>query len=110
MNVLFQNYVSPNVLMLITPFILVVIGFLIEKYYVARVAMFTNAIALYVFYYPIDMPTILGIIVNSAVVIGIIGGFTRLFKISMNDDFYTIAKIVSSTATGILLITGLFFV
>jgi hypothetical protein len=107
MNVIFQSLISENALRFITPFLLVIIGIVVETRYVNRVAMFTNAAALYIFYHPINMSYGLGVFVNFAILIGIVGGVTRILKISLFAAFYQIAWIISSVVTGILLLYGL---
>ena len=84
-----------------------IIGIIIEKKYVSRIAMFTNASALYIFYQSLNMSLILGIIVNSIIVIVLIGGISRFMKSSLPAQFYKVGWVASSAATAILLIYGL---
>jgi hypothetical protein len=107
MNVIFQSLVSEAGLRFIAPFALMVIGIIVETKYVGRVAMFTNAVALYIFYHSINMSTGLGIIVNAIILIGIIGGISRLLNFSLMTAFYHIAWIASSGVTAMLLLYGL---
>jgi len=94
-------------LRILTPFILVVVGIIIETKYVPRVVMFTNAAALYIFYHSINMPPGLGLIVNLAIIIGLIAGVSRILNIPLISLFYDIAWIASSVVTGFLLLIGL---
>lgn len=107
MNVIFYNLFSDVTLRLIAPFVLVIIGAVIETRYVGRVAMFSNAAALYIFYHPINMALGLWLIVNSVILIGLAGGISRLLNIPLVTQFYKVAWIASSVVTGILLLYGL---
>lgn len=107
MEVIFSNLISEKVLDLILPFALLIIGAVVETKYVGRVALFSNALALFIFYHSIIMPFLLGLIVNSVIIIGIIGGFARIANISLFGGFYKFAWIGSSAFTGLLLLYGL---
>ena len=107
MNVIFQSLFSETALRFITPFVLVIVGLVVEKKYTGRVSMFTNAVALYIFYHSINMSSALGIIVNIAIVFGLVGGFARLFNIHLFTAFYKLGWVASSVVTGILLLYGL---
>jgi len=101
--------ITEAILRFITPFILIAIGIFVETRYPGRVAMFTNAAALYIFYHPVNMPFVLGLIVNIAIILGLIAGFARIFKIRLVSEFYQVGWIASSAVTAVLLFYGLVF-
>ncbi|MGV8171660.1 MAG: hypothetical protein ACP5OA_03120 [Candidatus Woesearchaeota archaeon] len=107
MQVLFGNIVSSNTLDLIVPISLMIIGIVIETRYIGRISMFTNALALFIFYHGKEMSSGLGIIVNIVIVLGLIGGISRFFRFSLPQQYYTIGWIGSSAVTAILLLAGL---
>lgn len=106
MNVIFHNLFSDATIRFIAPFVLMIVGIIVETRYVSRVTMFTNAAALYIFYHPIDMPSELGLIVNATIIIGLMGGVSRILNVPLVTRFYKIAWIVSSAVTAILLFVG----
>ena len=107
MEVLFKSLISEDFIKFLAPLLLFVVGIIIETKYVGRIAMFSNAASLYLFYHSINMPLVLGIIVNVVITIGLVGGLSRFFKIPLFSAFYSIGWIASSVVTAILLIYGL---
>jgi hypothetical protein len=107
MRVILENIISSNALDLITPLALVAIGIIIETKYVGRISMFTNALALFIFYHGKEMSTGLGWIVNIVIILGIMGGISRFFNFSLPQQFYKIGWVASSVVTAILLLVGL---
>ena len=107
MNVVGYSLVSESVLRLFTPFALIIIGAVIETKYVGRVAMFTNALALYIFYHPVKMGLFFGLLINSVIILGIVAGISRVAGFSLPSQFYQMGWIASSVFTAILIVVGL---
>jgi hypothetical protein len=87
---------------------LIAIGLIVERKYVGRIAIFTNAIALSTFFAQIDnVPS--GIIwyVNILTIFGAIAIISYSFKLKLPKEFYFMAGIFSSVISGILLIWGM---
>ena len=107
MNVILYSLVPDSALRLLAPAVLVLVGIIVETRFVGRIAMFTNAAALYVFYHPINMSQNLGLLINSAIIIGIIAGIARFTRTKLPAAFYKIGWVVSSLVTAGLLLYGL---
>lgn len=86
---------------------LIIIGLIVEKRYVGRIAIFANSIALSTFFYKIpDLPTWTIWYINILTIFGIVALFSYAFKIKLPKHFYWSAGIFSSVISGILLFWG----
>ncbi|RXG34180.1 hypothetical protein [Methanohalophilus sp. WG1-DM] len=99
----------PNTLFNILPALtLIAIGAIVEKYYVGRIAIFSNAVALTSFYYTFsDLPFLLVIYINILTVVGILSLASYLSKTSLPTEFYTFSGLFSSLVSGMVLLYGL---
>jgi len=87
---------------------LIIIGLIVEKKYIGRVAIFANAIALSTFFYKIqNLPTWTIWYINILTIFGLIAIFSYAFKIKLPQEYYWIAGIFSSVISGILLFWGM---
>lgn len=87
---------------------LIIVGLIVEKYYVSRIAIVTNAVALSTFFVKVKSTPIAIIwYINILTILGIIALFSRFFKISLPKEFYTIAGIFSSLISGVILLYGI---
>lgn len=103
------EYIVPNTWFDILPALtLIGIGIIIEKYYVSRIAIFSNAIALSSFYVGFsDLPLWLTLYINVLIIVGVICLISYLTKDSMPKEFYKISGLFSSFISGIVLFYGL---
>lgn len=98
---------SPEFLNLLGPLSLIFIGLISEKYYISRVAILSNAIALATFFYTFTiLPIWLIYYINVLTILGLISLVSYLFKVSLPSEFYLIAGIASSIVSGIVLLWG----
>ncbi|MFA5259017.1 MAG: hypothetical protein WC402_02990 [Candidatus Pacearchaeota archaeon] len=87
---------------------LIIIGLIVEKKYVGRVAIFANAIALSTFFYKIqNLPLWTIWYINILTIFGLIAIFSYAFKIKLPQEYYWLAGVFSSVVSGILLFWGM---
>lgn len=93
---------------LIGPFSLIAVGHIVEKHFVGRITMFTNAVALNVFIISImnviPLPNLLILYANIGLVLGIIGLFTYERAQSMPALYYTVTMMYNSAIIGLIML------
>jgi hypothetical protein len=104
MQVLLKSLIPPQFLIFVSPIVLVLIGIYVERKYMSRVSIFANAAALFTLYYPIEMPTWLGILINAIIVLGIIAGIAYATNSRLSKQYYQISWIASSVVTAFLMV------
>ncbi len=99
----------PKALILALPAItLIVVGLIVEKNYVGRISLLTNAVALSTFFAFIENLNFWIILyINILTVFGIIALISRAFKIKLSKHFYFMAGVFSSVISGVLLLWGM---
>jgi hypothetical protein len=99
----------PKGLVIVLPAVtLIIVGIIVEKYYVGRISLLTNAVALSTFFAFIENLN-WGIIlyINILTIFGIVALISYAFRIKLPKEFYFIAGVFSSIISGVLLIYGL---
>ena len=99
----------PKGLVLALPAItLIIVGLIVEKNYVGRISLLTNAVALSTFFAFIENLH-WGVIlyINILTIFGIVALFTYAFKIKLSRHFYFLAGAFSSAISGMLLLWGM---
>lgn len=87
---------------------LILIGLIVEKRYVGRIAIFANAIALSTFFYKIpSLPLWTIWYINILTIFGIIALISYATKTKLPKEFYFMAGVFSSIISGILIIWGM---
>ncbi|MFC1697106.1 hypothetical protein ACFL1H_02135 [Nanoarchaeota archaeon] len=100
-----------QIILLLGPISLILVGYIAEKYYIGRITLFANAMALITFFAFIEIiPWIIVLYINVATIIGIIGLASYAFKYKLAQEFYTFGTIFSSVITGGILLYGLFLI
>lgn len=100
------TYIIP----LIGPISLIISGWLVEKYYTPRIAVFTNSMALVEVYKNLNnVPELLALIINIAPFVGIFFAWSYYTRKGLPNSLYKGARIYSTVATAILILYGLFF-
>jgi len=107
MKILLAYFLPDNVIPLIGPFSLLLVGHFVEKHYTGRMALFLNFVALITYFYNLHpLPLWLVIYIDIMTIIGIVAFFSYIFRISLPKEFYIIASIGSSFITGLVLLWG----
>jgi hypothetical protein len=107
MQIWLVNWLPKEIFLLLAPISLMVIGFLVEKYYTGRITLFANAMALVSFFGVFtNIPTVVVIYINLATVLGIIGLISYAVKHPLIEAYYHVGKLVSSVITGVVLLWG----
>lgn len=87
---------------------LILVGLLVERKYVGRISLLTNAVALSTFFSAIqNLPSWIIYYINILTVFGFIALISYCFKIKLSKHFYWMAAIFSSAISGILLLWGM---
>ncbi len=94
-------------ILLLAPISLMVIGFLVEKYYTGRITMFANAMALVSFFaFFENIPFLVVLYINIATVLGIVGLISYVLKHPLLEAYYHVGRIVSSVITAMVILWG----
>ena len=104
MGIWIAQILSIKILNLLPAITLIIIGLISEKYYVGRIAILSNAVALATYFYPIEIPVWLIWYINIITVAGILALISYLTKISLFKEFYFITGLFSSLISGGLLL------
>ena len=89
----------------VAPFALILIGFLVEKKFVGRVALFSNTLALNLHLYVESNPNfLLAWYANIGLALGIIGIISYAFNWKREGIFYDISWLYMSIIVGILIL------
>jgi hypothetical protein len=73
MEIWLVQWLPKSLLLLLAPVSLIIIGFLVEKYYTGRITLFANAMALVSFFSAFqNIPTIVILYINFATILGVI--------------------------------------
>jgi hypothetical protein len=109
MDLWFPELINPKYFNIITPLILIYIGYKVEKHYTGRVAIFANTIALNIFFstIPTHLNEWLVLYLNVGLIFGVIALISYEFLISLSSIFYALGAVYSSIVAGILLLYGL---
>jgi len=102
------QFLPKELILLLGPISLIVIGFLVEKYYTGRITLFANAMALISFFWSIqNVPFLVILYINIATILGIVGLISYAVKHPLFEAYYHFGKFFSSAITGIVLLYGL---
>lgn len=108
MNIWIIQLLPKELIILLGPTSLMIIGFLVEKHYTGRITMFANAIALVSFFAQVTtIPLLIILYINIATILGIIGLASYSVKFPLFEAYYHFGKFFSSAITGIVLLYGL---
>ena len=108
MKIWLIQFLPKEVILLAGPVSLIIIGFLVEKYYTGRITLFANAIALVSFFWPIqNIPFLTILYINIATILGIVGLISYALRHPLFEAYYHIGKYFSSAITGLVLLHGL---
>ncbi len=108
MEIWLSQFLSPSILDILPAITLIVVGVLVEKYYVGRIAILSNAVALTTYYYKFEnLSNALILYINILTIFGILSLISYAFKIKLPKDFYFIAGIFSSVISGLILLGGI---
>lgn len=101
--------ILPLKLITILPAItLIVVGMLVEKYYVGRIAILSNAVALATYFYRFsNLNQWLVLYINVLTIAGILALVSYALKFHLPREFYWFGSIFSSLVSGALLLYGL---
>jgi len=95
---------------LIGPLSLMVAGWLVEKHYTPRIAVFTNSMAIVEVYKNLNnVPELLALFVNLAPFIGIIFAWSYYTKKKLSNDTYKAAKVYSTMIVALVILYGLIY-
>ena len=95
---------------LIGPISLMIAGWLVEKHYTSRIAVFTNSMALVEVYKNLNnVPELVALFVNDAPFVGIIFAWSYYTKKKFSDGTYKSARIYSTLVTALVIIYGLIY-
>jgi len=107
MQIWLVQWLPKGLLLLLAPISLIIIGFLVEKYYTGRITLFANAMALVSFFSAFqNIPNLVILYINFATILGIIGLISYAIKHPLLEAYYHIGKIASSIVTGIVILWG----
>ena len=107
MNIWLVQILPREILILLAPLSLIVIGFLVEKYYTGRITLFANAMALVSFFSGYsNIPFLIILYINLATILGIVGLISYAVKHPLFEAYYHVGKLVSSAVAGIVLLWG----
>jgi hypothetical protein len=108
MELILTNILSNHVLDILPALSLIFVGAIVERYYVGRIAIFSNAIALTSFYYTYtSLPLWLSLYINLLTIAGILSLLSYMSKKSLPAEFYQVSGIFSSVVSGFVLLYGL---
>lgn len=108
MEIWISQILTPEVMQILPAITLIIVGLIVEKKYVGRIAILTNAVALSTFFYSIsNLPLWIILYINVLTIFGLIALVSYAFKIKLPKEFYFIAGIFSSAISGALLIWGI---
>lgn len=89
----------------LAPFSLILIGYLVEKKFVGRIAMFSNAIALNLHVYALQSTSPLLVwYANIGLLFGVVGIVTYALNISLHGIFYKISWLYASFIVGFIIL------
>jgi hypothetical protein len=89
-------------------FTLIGLGLLVEKYYVSRITLISNAVALTTYFYRFEnLNPWLVLYINILTIVGIVSLVSYLFEWKLSKDFYFVTGIFSSVVSGAILLYGL---
>ena len=102
------NVLPMGVLEVLPAVTLIIIGLLVEKNYVGRIALLSNAVALTTFFYRFEvLPEWLVTYINLLSVAGILALASYALRFPLPRHFYWIAGLFSSAISGVILIYGM---
>lgn len=85
---------------------LIAVGLLVEKYYVGRIAILSNAVALVTYFYSVpNIPNWLTLYINILTIAGILSPASYAFRFPLPKQFYWFAGIFCSAISGILILS-----
>jgi hypothetical protein len=102
----FFGNLPQNIVGIISPAVLLIVGFLVERNFVGRIATFTNSLAINLAYYGKDLASIGGwqtpliIYLNIGLIMGIISIISYNQGISLGSIFYSLSWVYSSIVAG----------
>ena len=100
------NFVVP----LIGPISLIIAGWLVEKHYTPRIAVFTNSMALVEVYKNLsNVSPLLSIFINIAPFIGIFFAYSYYTRSKLSDNTYKLARVYSTLVTALVILYGLIY-
>ena len=95
---------------LIGPISLMVAGWLVEKHYTSRFAVFTNSMALVEVYRNLNnVPELLALFVNIAPFVGIIFAWSYYTRKKFSENTYKLARVYSTVITALVILYGLIY-
>jgi len=109
---LFAN-IPPEIISLIGPFVLILIGYLVEKNFVGRVATFTNSIAINLAFYGKDLSKLgqlqwlLIIYLDLGLIMGVIAILAYHQSRSLMRYFYQLSWLYSSLVAGFIVLLSI---
>jgi len=108
MNIWLNNIIPLQLIEVLPAITLIVIGLIVEKRYLSRISIFSNAVALTTFFYNFtNLPNWLILYINALSIVGILALVSYALRISLPQQFYLIAGIFSSGISGMVLLWGL---
>ena len=108
MEIWVSQFLSVELVRLLPAITLIVVGLIVEKNYVGRISLLTNAVALSTFFSFIEnLNYWMVLYINVLTIFGIIALFTYAFKIKLSKHFYFMAGVFSSAISGLLLLWGI---
>lgn len=105
MELMLFKMLPPTLVHLIAPCALILIGWIVERKFVGRVATFSNVMAANMYFYcsPSIHP-LLAIYLTVGLIVGIIGFLSRGLKTSLPSRYYAISYAYSSIVVGALIL------
>ena len=108
MGLWIASILSEKILEILTAVTLIVVGLLVERYYIGRIAILSNAVALTTYFYKFNnLPNWLVFYINILTLFGIIAIISYATNTKLPKEYYWIAGIFSSAISGIILLWGL---
>jgi len=108
MEIWLTNIIPIGLIELLPAITLIVIGWIVEKRYVGRVAIFSNAVALTTYFYKFSkLPYWLVVYINALIIVGILALISYVFRFYLPRSFYYFAAFFSSCISGIILLWGM---
>lgn len=113
MNYFLFGNIPSEYISLIGPFVLIIIGYLVEKNFVGRIATFTNSIAVNLAFYGKDLSKLgqwqlpLIVYLDIGLIIGIIAILAYQQSRSLFRFFYQISWVYSSIVVGFIVLFSL---
>jgi len=107
MEIWIVQILPKSIIDLLPAITLIIVGLIVEKYYVGRISLLTNAVALSTFFSQFNNLNFwLIIYINVLTIAGGIALLSYTFKLKLTKHFYWIAGIFSSLISGLLLVYG----